>query len=76
MKIASFTICILMCAASPGQAQVGSGGFPPLNSRKAITSGKSQPERVPQLQLATTAVYSGTLQRAPWAAWKEDDDEP
>lgn len=76
MKIASLTICILLCAALEGHAQVGSGGFPPLSSRATISSGKTEPERVPQLQAATTAVYSGTLQRAPWAAWKEDDDEP
>jgi hypothetical protein len=76
MKIASFTICILLCATNPSHAQVGSGGFPPLSSRETITSGKSEPERASQLQVTTTAVYSGTLQRAPWAAWKEDDDEP
>jgi hypothetical protein len=57
-------------------AQVGGGGVPPFSARAATNVGKSEPERASQLQVTTTAVYSGTLQRAPWAAWKEDDDEP
>jgi len=77
MKIVIATAGLLIWMSVGAQAQVGSGGFPPLNSRpNSIASEKSNPVRTPQLQLATTPVFSGSLQRAPWAAWKEDDEEP
>ena len=76
MRRIALLLMIILLWRGEALAQVGGGGVPPFSSRATISSGKTEPERVPQLQAATTAVYSGTLQRAPWAAWKEDDDEP